>query len=544
MGTVTEIVPPSATAVLSNFQTVRAEVGKFVVIDCEDTVLFGRLTAVHGADQDANAGDSKRESRALPSAAVELLTTIGIDGGSAARGIHRYPRLGSGVYAAPPALLRWLFECGQLRDSANGEVEPLMLNVMSLGDGIEVGLAPERTFGRHCAVLGATGVGKSWTLARLMQEASRYAAKIILFDSTGEFHTMEAGVRHVHIGNAPAGEEPSEEVAMPFYDLTESDLFALFKPSGPTQPVKLRAAIKSLKLTRVPNLATGGVILKAGKPKAPFERAFIARARELNDPRAQFDVTKLPLQIDAECVYPAGGFASNPDPNRWGTPNEAERSECVSLITRIDDMLHAPELACVFHPQNSKAIFDEIDAFLGDAHTRILRISLKYLPFANDAREIVANAVGRHTLDLARSGKLGKRPVVLILDEAHHFLNRSLGEENGSYGMDSFEQIAKEGRKLALNFCIATQRPRDIPEGILSQIGTFIIHRLNNQMDRVAVESASSDSDRSVMAFVPGLTEGQAVIIGADLPLSLPVQIIRPVFPPDSPGPDYQREWR
>jgi uncharacterized protein len=542
LGTVFEVDPNSARVLLSEFAADTVEVGGFVVVDCWDCVLFGRLIAVQSPRRPAahSGGD---HATLHPTAEVELLTTIGADGDNALRGIERFPHPGSRVYSAPPQLLSWLFECSQVHASGENGLQPVLLNLMLLTDGTEVGLAPERTFGRHCAIVGATGVGKSWTMARLIEESARYSAKMILFDSTGEFHTLNSGVRHVHIGPDPAGTEPSQEVAMPFHDLTESDLFALFKPAGPTQAPKLRAAIKSLKLARIPHLATRGVVLKAGKLKAPFEAALVGRAREIEDPRANFDISKLPAQIDAECVFPTGGFSSNPDHNRWGGPNEIERSNCVNLITRIEDMLHAPELECVFKTGSVPAIFDEIESFLADPDARVLRISLRYLPFQHDAREIVANAIGRHMLAMAREGRIGERPLVILLDEAHHFLNRTVGGDEVAYPLDSFELIAKEGRKLSLNFCIATQRPRDIPEGVLSQIGTFIVHRLNNQLDRAALEGACSDADRSVMAFIPGLNEGQAVIIGADLPLPIAVRIIKPVQHPDSRGPDYQTQW-
>ncbi|MCW0470173.1 DUF853 family protein [Vibrio chagasii] len=42
----------------------------------------------------------------------------------------------------------------------------------------------------------------------------------------------------------------------------------------------------------------------------------------------------------------------------------------------------------------------------------------------------------------------------------------------------------KEGRKYSLNVVIATQRPRDIPEDVLSQIGSLIVHRLTNFHDQ------------------------------------------------------------
>jgi len=55
-----------------------------------------------------------------------------------------------------------------------------------------IGLTAEQLFGRHCAVLGATGGGKSWTVARLIEQAARFRSKVILLDATGEFYTLAA----------------------------------------------------------------------------------------------------------------------------------------------------------------------------------------------------------------------------------------------------------------------------------------------------------------------------------------------------------------
>jgi hypothetical protein len=521
--------------ILSEAASESVEVGRFVVIECGTLLLFARITSV------TNPPESNHDSETRGTGVIELLTTLTPDGEGVNRGLTRLPHPGSAVYSAPPELLRWLFETSQMRGAAS---EPIMLNVGSLADGTEVRLTPELLFGRHCAVLGATGAGKSWTFARLIEEATRHSAKVVLFDATGEFETLKAGVHHFHIGNDSTGQESSDELVMPFNALTESDLFALFKPAGPTQAPKLRAAIKSLKLAKVPQLAMRGAVLKAGRLKAPFEAAYMSRASEIEDPRANFDIAKLPAQIDAECVFLSGGFSSSPDDRHWGGPNELERSNCVTLITRIEDMLQAPELACMFQPGNKRVVFDELDSFIADPAARVMRISLKHLPFSHDAREIVANALGRHLLEMARGGKFRECPLLAFLDEAHHFLNKTLGEEDTRYPLDSFELIAKEGRKSSLNICISTQRPRDIPEGILSQMGTLIIHRLRNDKDRDLVERASSDADRSAMTFVPELADGQAVIVGVGFPISLPVQVTKPTQPPDSRGPDFQKQWQ
>jgi len=103
--------------------------------------------------------------------------------------------------------------------------------------------------------------------------------------------------------------------------------------------------------------------------------------------------------------------------------------------------------------------------------------------------------------------------------------------------------IAKEGRKFGLNICLATQRPRDITEGVLSQVGTMIVHRLTNDRDREVVERACGEIDRAASAFLPNLKPGEAAIIGNDFPIPLTIQINEPTTPPQSSGPDFQKSW-
>ncbi len=132
----------------------------------------------------------------------------------------------------------------------------------------------------------------------------------------------------------------------------------------------------------------------------------------------------------------------------------------------------------------------------------------------------------------------------MFVDEAHNFLGRSVGNEESAVRLDAFELIAREGRKYGLNVCLATQRPRDLTEGVLSQIGTLIVHRLTNDRDREVVERACGEIDRAASAFLASLRSGEAVIIGVDFPIPLTVQILAPTTPPASDGPDYQGAWR
>ena len=146
-------------------------------------------------------------------------------------------------------------------------------------------------------------------------------------------------------------------------------------------------------------------------------------------------------------------------------------------------------------------------------------------------------------LTKARNRDFLKHPVVVIVDEAHNFLGRYIGTEDYAARLDAFELIAKEGRKYGLNICLATQRPRDITEGVLSQMGTLIVHRLTNDKDRDVVERACGEIDRSASAFLPNLKPGEAAIIGVDFPIPLTIQIREPKMKPESNGPNFQKHW-
>ena len=205
-------------------------------------------------------------------------------------------------------------------------------------------------------------------------------------------------------------------------------------------------------------------------------------------------------------------------------------------------MLTSPSFECVFQSAEPPLTTAIADFVANDK--RLLRICLSGVAYEFKAREIVANVIGRHLLNMARSGAFQASPVVVIVDEAHNFLGRQIGGEDAVARLDAFELIAKEGRKFGLNICLTTQRPRDITEGVLSQIGTLVVHRLTNDRDREVVERACGEIDRSASSFLPNLKPGEAAIIGADFPIPLTIQIFPPVAQPKSDGPNYQKCWQ
>jgi len=504
-------------------------VNSYIMIDCNTYAVLGQISEI-----------SYKQN--FITATASLFASINYSNGVITSGVLEFPKLSANVYNTPPEIIQRI----TTRNYQDGtDVAPVQLELGYLPNPEKTPLSftPNSLFGRHLAVVGTTGAGKSWCIARIMDEIARYNSKVILFDASGEFLDMPSKTVHVTVGLDPNPPKYVYPVSVPYFELRENDLFAIFKPSGRSQFPKLKEAMKSLKLARLaPHLAIDGVILKAHRSKIDYENEYLQYSKELESPTANFNINALTSQIENECVFPQRSPTEN---DVWGGLNGEDFSDCVPLINRIHDIIVSPNLSPIFNPKRKHSLFTVIKHFLTDPEQRILRISLQYLSFDYNAREIVANAIGRHLLEIARTGFLKQQPLLVVVDEAHQFLNRSvvLGEGN-EFPLNAFSLIAKEGRKYAINICLATQRPRDIPEGILSQMGTLIVHRLINAKDRELIEKASATMDANTADSIPVLPSGRAVIVGVDFPIPLTINIAEPTGKPNSNSADYQRYWK
>lgn len=521
----------------------RGEVGEYVLIEGQLSLLLGRIAEIHLREPERRSvrKDFSGSNNLDALGEIQLLGCVAMDDLTVTAGVDAYPRLGDRIYAAPHRFISMLPQLMETNDAVSEPVT-LALGAVDSAESSVVCIRPERLFGRHCAILGATGGGKSWTTARIIEECLRYHTKLILIDATGEYRdfTGEA-IAHCHLGTPVETAAGSIASSLSPTSFLESDFVALFEPAGKVQGPKMRAAIRSLRLaTLVPTLAPKGYIEKIGQSKGPIEEAENRPelSSSLEDPRQSFNVRFLVKQIEQECVWPDtyGG-----DVTKWGK-EDGNFSHCLSLVARINGVLTSPAFACVFNAGDAPAVTQQIDRF-SNGDGKLLRICLSGIGFEYRAREIVANVIGRHLLTKARAKFFLQRPTVVFVDEAHNFLGRHVGTEDYVAKLDAFELIAKEGRKYGLSVCLASQRPRDITEGVLSQMGTLIVHRLTNDRDREVVERACGEIDRAASAFLPNLRPGEAAIIGTGFPIPLTIRIHEPSTKPKSDGPKYQKHW-
>jgi uncharacterized protein len=532
---------PRATAYPERRALARGVVGDFVFVDCELFKLLGRIVEVWIPNVERlKAEPTLGEAPAThPIGRIQLLATVDERGNKLLRGLRAHPRIGDAVYIADPE------EFGQLISNALATTGGLTLEVGTLdaGAGVTLCLQPERLFGRHCGIFGATGGGKSWTLASLLEQVKAAGGKAVLFDPTGEF----AGLPTIsHSYAFDSGEAGASQVHFPYRKATEDDLFALFRPSGQSQGPKLREAIRSLKIVNAVNgtsnvlsIYQSRLLTKRNQPRAAFYAQVDVHRAALHDPHCNFAIENLSEQVHAECVY----SADLNNPANFGAVDQQALGYCEGLIARIRTLASSAELACLFQT-NGPSLADILDEFIAHESEDIIRISFKNVRFEHNTREILMNVIGRFLLGRARSGVFRAQPLIAVLDEAHQFLGRIVGDEYASVRLESFGLIAKEGRKYGLTCVLATQRPRDVPADVLSQLGTLIVHRLTNDDDRLAVERACGDLDRNAALFIPTLAPGEAIIIGPDLPAPVAIMIREPAPPPDSRGPNYEAYWR
>ncbi|HZK93088.1 MAG TPA: ATP-binding protein [Prolixibacteraceae bacterium] len=522
-------------------------VGNFVVIEGEEYGFLARIIELNLPNSERIEISEKaihhEETEFHPSGKAELLLSFSVfEPQKTEKTVSRYPSIGAKVYACSDEQIEiYVKEFGKKENDINNvyaEIGKLTSN------NAKCNVSLNALFGRHCAVVGTTGGGKSWTIAKLIESIVKNTDnKVILIDATGEYEKLNS--KSLKLG---------VDSYFPYQNLTIPDLFFLLRPTGQSQRPVLLEAIRSLKMRRLLNVQcrneSRNIVEKAEKFKNTVTQFYQKNIKLIEDNSCNFDINFLIPQIKEECVYPSGYTDKQPDPTKWGGYDPKTYDYQTSLISRITDLINTEIynnlLGFNETPDGCSSIIDVLNGFLDpkDAVNQILRISFEEIPSSFSAKEIISNALASFLLNKARNKFFVKsQPIILIIDEAHQFLNKNIKDEFfENQTLDAFDLIAKECRKYGLFLCLATQMPRDIPIGTLSQMGTFIVHRLINEQDKKAIENAASSANRSALSFLPILGEGEALLVGVDFPMPLLVKINEPDKKPESNTPRLKKK--
>jgi DNA helicase HerA-like ATPase len=138
-----------------------------------------------------------------------------------------------------------------------------------------------------------------------------------------------------------------------------------------------------------------------------------------------------------------------------------------------------------------------------------------------------------------------QRPLLMVYEEAHSYLPRGGSNQMVSgYSSRAVRRVCKEGRKYGIGALVVSQRPSELDESIVSQIGSFICLRLSNSEDQGFVKSVIPDNTSGLSNLLPSLRTGEGIVIGEafKIPSRIKIPLIEPR--PDSNDPEPSKAWK
>lgn len=435
----------------------------------------------------------------------------------------RFPRHaatpGTSVARAPDELLGKFFsavESGiEIGTLINRERVPVMLNPNGLR--------------RHLAVIAQTGAGKSYTVGVILEKLLQLGGTVVVFDPNSDYvlmrrdpqHRATPFAQHVEVYRLPttqAGRIPDDEIGgskrftMQFSKLEPDEICQMTGiGEGSTN---IRKAIQTVweKLrgqdyTAATFLAELEHLADAGD--APMSAALPRGARNLSPAigdEKEFERGFAQRVADkAHVTFEDFGKDLPEEPaSREKKSNEARRTSW--------DAITGAQKALKYIERLTKIDIWGFEDVPMDALLRPMTLSVIDVAGVDQwIAEFVVDKVLRETWGRAVNEGLA-RPVFFVLEEAHNFVPGGQGAQSQAAAI--IKRIASEGRKFGMFLVLITQRPYKVHGDTLSQCNSQIIMRLTNPQDQQAVRQSSESISEGLLADLPGLNVGEAVILG------------------------------
>lgn len=413
---------------------------------------------------------------------------------------------------------------------------PLSIGRYTLDENAVAWLDGNRFFQRHAVIVGSTGSGKSWTVARILEQtASLTNANAILFDIHGEYSTLtQDGVHHLRIagsGDQDGSHDLDDGVLhLPYWLLTYDELIALLLDrsdnNAPNQAMVLARSITNRKRAFIEHIDNKDVLANFTiDSPIPFKIEDV-----LNDINV----------LNTERVEGARGDKAGPyfdKLTRFSQRLEAKMNDrrLTFLFPQAEATLDyewLPRLAELLLRGNSKSFGGGVKI-----------IDFSEVP--SDILPLMTGLVGRLVFSLQQWTSPTKRhPIALFCDEAHLYLPERLASMPvAEAGFQSFERIAKEGRKYGVGLVVISQRPAEVNRTILSQCNNFLAMRLTNADDQAVVRRLLPDSLGGVSSLLPILDIGEALAVGDATCLPTRIRIDQPKKTPNSATIPFWDSW-
>lgn len=434
------------------------------------------------------------------------------------RGVGQYPTTGAEVRAIGATDITKMFD----RFCAGG----LTVGTVSSHPTLKAFLNPTNLFGRHFAILGQTGSGKSWAVASLVQKTIKVMSRahIIILDLHGEYCWKNSdGTCQYAFAENVARHVDAREMEVPYWLLTYGELCDLLIDNTDFSAHNQIAVFKEVL----------GTLRTAEGNRLGLRRTTL-------DTPVYFDLAALREQIEAK-----NGLVKSPTTNAMIKGELTGKFD--NFLMRLDSKLNDKRYDFLLKPKsrtNSESLSGLLRDFvgLGSPRAAVTIVDLSSVPF--DVRPTVAAQIGRLAFEFNYWNPLYREfPLLLICEEAHAYIPRE-AETQYAGSRRSMERIAKEGRKYGVGLAVVSQRPHEVSETVLAQCGTFICLRITNPDDQSYVRSLVPESEGDLVNVLAGLGRGEALVLGEAVPLPMRVQFDEPNPAPNSDDIDFYEKWK
>lgn len=419
------------------------------------------------------------------------------------KGVVTYPTIGSDVYMTDEEGIATVFASFSQYGFAVGDISGYA--------GERQYIDPNKFFGKHIAVLGSSGSGKSTTVASILQKVQMFSnTHVIVLDIHNEY---SAAFRDY--GNLIN----ITELEMPYWFMNFEEMREMFvdenESSSQSQIMMLKDLVLNAKKAKNPNLQA---IITVDSP------VFY----DLNEVRAKFQF------FDTERVTTGSGVREGPFFGQF-----------TRFLVRLDSKMTDKRYEFMFRPRkfkDSNALKDILTKLLGiDNKKQITVIDLSGVPF--DIVNTIVALLARTVFDFNFWNKnKSDFPVLMLFEEAHNYLPQIPTPQNRA-ARKIVERIAKEGRKYGVCCMIVSQRPSELSETILSQCNNFVIMRLTNPNDQNFVKKLVPDAFAGMFDILPAMRQGEALFVGDATALPSRVMLDFPEPPPNSSDIMFYDKW-
>lgn len=410
---------------------------------------------------------------------------------------------------------------------------PLIIGKYTMDDTSVAYLDGDKLFQRHAAIVGSTGSGKSYSVARIVEQMAELKyANAILFDIHGEYSTdsfFKEGIIHYRIAN-PADLIMKEKwnngiIMLPYWLLNYEEMQALLldrsDQNAPNQAMLLSKEIFTAK----------DITVQDGeyKDKITVDNPI---------PYKLTDVLSVLENLDTEMVKGTKGDKQGPFYGKLTRFNQRLQNKLADKRMGFMFSLSDEELQSNWLSEFCSALMS-----IGAQKNKVKVIDFSEIP--SDVLPLVTGLVARILFSVQQWSCNDKRhPLAFLCDEAHLYVQQFENRDAiADIGIKSFERIAKEGRKYGLGLVIISQRPSEVNRTVLSQCNNFISMRLTNVEDQNVIRRLLPDNLGNIADNLSLLNIGEAIVVGDSILLPSRIKVDIPQIKPASQTVKFWQMW-